>query len=358
MLDSVTPSPPGVTIEVVTSVADQVLASNTTPTELTVLAETGEPFLRIGPEGVLANLESPTWYRSNEPSGAGALPAGVGTAGAAPRWAKVSSQPSWGWFDHRLHPQPLDKPPLSPDGRTVNLGQWTIPRVYGSTVLKVSGHREYRPLRGGFRARLESAAPPFPGVSLAVLAGRVPGLFLSVAGDRTVEVLGQRGEPFARVGPSGAEVNLASPTWSLTADATGRAQSGATDLVDASAPPRWQRVSESPALSWLEPRALYPRDQPPDSVTGRSNPTDLVHWGVPMISGDRTVEVAGVTTWVPAPHPPAAGRVGGSATLGRPAHRRAPLAGFGPAALAVAVLAVAAVAWFIRRPGGAPRVGP
>ena len=40
-----------------------------------MLAEHGEPFLRIGPDGVEANLASPSWYLTNQPFGAGQLPA-------------------------------------------------------------------------------------------------------------------------------------------------------------------------------------------------------------------------------------------------------------------------------------------
>lgn len=61
VLDRIEPEVPGVTIQGVASVSAELVAENTTPTELVALAETGEPFLRIGPEGVLSNVASPTW---------------------------------------------------------------------------------------------------------------------------------------------------------------------------------------------------------------------------------------------------------------------------------------------------------
>ena len=59
VLDSVEPPlPDGVTVQVVRSVADQVVAANTTATPLEVLDEAGEPFLRIGPAGVEGDVAS------------------------------------------------------------------------------------------------------------------------------------------------------------------------------------------------------------------------------------------------------------------------------------------------------------
>jgi len=60
VLDGVSPAAPGVTVQVARSVADQLVVQNTTANDLEVLASTGEPFLRIGPHGVDANLNSPS----------------------------------------------------------------------------------------------------------------------------------------------------------------------------------------------------------------------------------------------------------------------------------------------------------
>lgn len=56
------------------SVDYQLSVENPTSGELTLLAQTGEPFLRIGPEGVFGNLNSPTWYDANAPEGLPRLP--------------------------------------------------------------------------------------------------------------------------------------------------------------------------------------------------------------------------------------------------------------------------------------------
>src|SRR5581483_3341602 len=70
VLDRVVPPlPAGVTVQVAVSVSDQLVVANPTPTDLVVLGDDGEPFLRIGAQGTFANLRSPTWYRDNDPTG-------------------------------------------------------------------------------------------------------------------------------------------------------------------------------------------------------------------------------------------------------------------------------------------------
>jgi hypothetical protein len=49
ILESMSPVVPGITVEVVYSANYQFLVSNTTTQAVTFLADTGEPFLRIGP---------------------------------------------------------------------------------------------------------------------------------------------------------------------------------------------------------------------------------------------------------------------------------------------------------------------
>lgn len=66
--------PSGVSVQVVISAADQLVAANPTDEVLEIPGADGEPFLRIGPDGVLANFRSPTWHRTLNPDQGGALP--------------------------------------------------------------------------------------------------------------------------------------------------------------------------------------------------------------------------------------------------------------------------------------------
>lgn len=293
-IDAVEPALPGVTIEVRAGVADQLLVVNTTPTPLTVIATGGEPFLRIGPTTVEANTASPDWYLSNSPLGAARVPA-TATPDAKPVWRVVSRGSSWGWFDHRMHETPR---PLTAEMRrtrtTVRLGDWTIPLRYGATVASVQGHVEYRPLLGAFRSTA-NAAPP--GVTLDVLDGRVPGLFLRWTGTGTLVVHGIAGEPFARITPQGAEVNAASLTWQD--DQRLRGAPPPQTPADPKATPRWHVLNGAPQLTWLDRRLAYAPGFPPDDVARDPHPTTLVEWDIAAEVDGTPAHLTGTTVWQP-----------------------------------------------------------
>lgn len=284
------PLPAGVTVQTVISVTDQLIVENTTSTDLFVLGEAGEPFLRIGPQGTFANVKSPTWYLSNDPTGA-AIPPASADAAAAPLFARVSKDPTWGWFDHRLHRTVLASAPAvaSPD-RPVRLEDWTVPMRYGELAVSIKGHREYAFPGGSFVASVGRSPE---GVRAAALpGGTVPALALSRVGPSTITVLGEGGEPMARVSDAGLEVNEASPTWVFTAEAKGGASPDGP--VGAAEAPRWRTLPGAPQLVWLERRAQ-------GAAAGRER-----RWSVPVLVGDRRDAIEGVTRWVAAPRLPAA----------------------------------------------------
>ncbi len=68
----------------------------------------GEPYLRIGPDGVQRNRHSAATYLNSERFGDVALPPAV-DPDAPPDWVHVDDEPRWVWHDHRTHwmaPQP------------------------------------------------------------------------------------------------------------------------------------------------------------------------------------------------------------------------------------------------------------
>src|SRR5205085_665952 len=84
--------------------------------ELVVIGDLGEPFLRVGPHGVSANVNSPTWYASGNPDGIAMNMPKSAKRGARPHWIKQSQRPTWAWFDRRVQP-PGSVPPQARDGR-------------------------------------------------------------------------------------------------------------------------------------------------------------------------------------------------------------------------------------------------
>ena len=273
VLDRITPElPDGVTIQVAESAATQLVAENTTDTPLVVLGAGDRPFLRISRAGVEADLTSPDFVRSNNPDGAaGATPT---SAEAAPfRW--ISTEPSWGWFDHRLHGEAA----LTPEPGVVD--RWTVPMLYGDQRVAVSGHRAFRRPAGQWVPEVSD----YPdGINVSVAAGRVPALLLTLNDDMAVVVEGEDGEPMIRMTSGRVEVNDASPTWSLT----GRGTDGFTFAVDATGE-AWRLASLGRSLTWLEPRATPP-----------PRGTAPVRWRIPVAIDGEPAQIVGETRFVPA----------------------------------------------------------
>jgi hypothetical protein len=300
VLDSVEPEIPGVTIQVAASVSAEVVAENTTPTDLTVIAETGEPFLRIGPGGVFANQASPSWYLSNSPFGEAAVPAEA-TPDATPRWTLVSVEPSWSWFDHRLHPRPRGRPRRVPsDRKPLRLATWTVPFDYGGTPVVAEGRVVYAPARGAITARLRGSARPLDDVVVQLSPGRVPALLVANTGSEPVIVRGPQGEPFLRIGPGGTEVNRHSSLWIDNARARDQDVTASAAVADPLAEPDWMVLSDAPTISWLEFRGNYAPGNPPPRVVRSGERAVLHRWSVPIEQGDRTARIRGETFWRPA----------------------------------------------------------
>lgn len=289
VLDAVSPPVPGVTIQVRISAADQVVVDNPTPALLEVFGRSGEPFLRIGPDGTAGNARSPSFTDSLNPEGA-VLPPDADPA-APPRWVPLSRDHAWGWFDHRLHPAAITRAPGPPSAKVVQLGPWEIPMRYDGHLVSVRGHREFRPPLGSFHAALRVAPK---GVRVDVLPGVVPALFARLDGARQIEIAGPGGEPFARLGPGGADVNEASPAWTLTAQSKGTFRPD--ESLNPAGPPQWRHVDDRPQLVWLESRTAPAVRAPPNpdraQVTRR--------WTIPVtVDGRPSPGLTGTTDWVP-----------------------------------------------------------
>ena len=297
VFDKVVPSVPSIQVNVVFSLAEQLVVLNPTATPLEILGNDGVPFIRVSSAGVDANLASPDWYETRNPGGIVELPPGT-AAGASPRFVKVSSEPSWGWFDHRLHPASTYKIPSGASGH-IRLAAWSIPMRYADQALAAEGHVEFVRLTG----RLVPAFLPFPkelpakDLTMQPSAGRVPSVFAEWKGSQTLTLLDGTDRPFIRLSPKGAEVDEASPTWALTAEANGNAT--ADDMLGNGGTPRWKSVDTEPRITWLEPRAAFPQEEPDPEIVRAAKPAVVADWVVPAKIDDTPIELAGTTTWEP-----------------------------------------------------------
>jgi len=329
LIDEIEPAPEGVRFQVLGNDVARLAATNRTDEDLLIESSQGEPFLRIGPRGTFANVSSPTWYASGNPDGIASAPDGVDLDGP-PRWVKVSDEPEWTWFDHRLHPADLTLPQEAIEAqRTARLQDWTVSATLGDEELEVRGHVEYQPILGAIEPRILSSAQPTPQLQVAILRGRLPGLFLINLGPRPVTVLGSEGEPFARIGPRGVEVNVLSPTHFDDRLARGSVPSMP---ADADASPQWRKVASQPRYAWLDTRAQYTRNRPPRDIAEGGREVVLRRWDIPLEVAGRSIAVRGTTSWVPSGDAVAARR-GGDGGLSAVI----PLGGVGALALAGAL---------------------
>ncbi len=341
VIDQLSPLPPGITIQVAYSVNYEMLVGNRTPQVITFLADSGEPFLRIGPAGVEGNFASPTFYASNAPEGLSQFPPEAKPGpGVTPSWRKISAQPEWGWYDHRLHPTVSYVPPaIVKANQPAVLGTWRIPFRVGDGAGQpgeVKGRFEFRPPTGSYTMVQHSPPNPADGVKIQVVpSATVPAVFVENLGTDPVVVLGRDGEPFARIGPKITEVNLRSPTWAEIEQSLGHDPPAEADPA---AGPQWQAVSDTPRWSWPEFRAAAPKADPPAAVVKAGKAVTVKNWSIPYLIADRRAAVDGVTRGVPIAtlrRQAAGGSSGGGRSLGA------------YAALAAAAAALGAGGWLL-----------
>ena len=156
---------------------DQYLSvTNTSDTEVVVAGYEGEPYLRVGPDGVYENQASEAAYVNEERYGdVGMLPDDVGP-NFEPRWTQVASRPTYAWHDHRIHWMSPTLPPVVTDESrevVIPLGpggsdQWVVPFTVDGTEHEVTGETRYVP-----------PPSPLPWLALALVL-TAPALLLSL----------------------------------------------------------------------------------------------------------------------------------------------------------------------------------
>jgi lysylphosphatidylglycerol synthetase-like protein (DUF2156 family) len=102
ILRSVVPVVPGLDVKVVEA-GSRLEVENRTGQELVVFGYKGEPYLRIGPDGVFENRLSPATYLNRSRKGGTPTEAAEKAKVGDTDWAKISSEPLARWHDHRIH---------------------------------------------------------------------------------------------------------------------------------------------------------------------------------------------------------------------------------------------------------------
>jgi hypothetical protein len=143
---SVTPEVPGLTVRIL-QFGDELELVNGTDTEVVVPGYSDEPYLRIGPDGVWRNANSPATYINLDRYGRTTLPARADPQ-AEPSWQRVSTDPHYVWHDHRTHwmsPNQLPPQVAADPTRGHTVFEWSVPLLHGETAVTVTGLLTWSP---------------------------------------------------------------------------------------------------------------------------------------------------------------------------------------------------------------------
>ncbi len=284
----VVPTIDGVEFKALQVTAPTLVGINRTDSWLVMIDEVGDPFLRIGKGRVETNTASAAAYTSIDPTGQRPVPPGL-TAGAKPKWVLLERTDVWSWFDPRV------------EHRQGQTNEWVVTALYEGETITIRGDFELIEGHGHFVTDVTDT-PSVEGLEVRLLPGPIPAVFVRNETQRELAVPGQDGEPFLRIGPDGVFGNTRSPSYYLGGNQTIRT---VPNSADASAPPRWQRLSEQPFWSWLEYRALLPTSAEHRSNLGAERKA-ILEWTTPMVLGDQELGLGGRVDWIPPRLPSAA----------------------------------------------------
>ena len=148
-VEGITPPVPGVDARVLGR-DDRLRVANATSSTVEIEGYEGEPYVRIGPNGVFVNERSPALFLNVVRYPDQAFVPRSADAGAPPRWHKVSAGTSYVWHDHRIHWTGQKPPPgvqRAPDERQT-IRFWKVPAKVDGKPFSIIGVLLYIPPPG------------------------------------------------------------------------------------------------------------------------------------------------------------------------------------------------------------------
>lgn len=145
-LTALEPHVPGLELRVIEA-GSRLELTNHTGRDVTVKGYTGEPYLRVGPDGVFTNRRSSATYLNATRNGTSKFPPGVDD-NAPPVWDKVSTGQVARWHDHRTHWMGGALPPnirQHPDQRQAAGPPWSVELLQGDAKVVATGTLEWVP---------------------------------------------------------------------------------------------------------------------------------------------------------------------------------------------------------------------
>jgi hypothetical protein len=168
VFDGTSPAKPGVTLEpAATGAMPHVVLRIAGAHTLEVSGPLSEPFVRIDRSGAFVNAATPSAALLNEQAKLPRHP-----PGASPRWRRVSSSRSLGWYEPRAEfPYKAAPALVRKRGRRATVYRWSIPTTYDGAPVELRGHVDWVPA-------------PFDPTSLVLVGAAVVGLVYVLVGGR------------------------------------------------------------------------------------------------------------------------------------------------------------------------------
>jgi hypothetical protein len=138
-VSSVTPAIDGVRVAV-RDLGARLEVRNDTRYDVVVLGYEGEPYLRVGPNGVFENRRSPAVFLNRSATVTATAPKSY-DARAQPEWHRTGSGHVVSWHDHRVHWMGSSLPPAVHDspGHIHVVSNWTVTLQYRGRDVAVQG---------------------------------------------------------------------------------------------------------------------------------------------------------------------------------------------------------------------------
>jgi len=175
--------------------------------------------------------------------------------------------------------------------------------VLGATAQPASAHGGGTDIDpSDYSTTIAGIVPHIPGLSMEVREG---GNWLLLTNDskQVVTVLGYQGEPYLRVGPSGAYENTNSPSLYLNQTHLGTGPVPA--YAHRGAAVVWQRIGGGPTVGWHDHRVHWLDPENPPEVQRDPSVSHVVipDWHIRLLADGRGVIVTGDVRWSPGPAP-------------------------------------------------------
>lgn len=138
-ITAIVPAFPGLQVEVL-EFADRLILHNHTGKAVTVYGYSGEPYVRVQPDGTAEeNVRSPAVYLNTSFYANVTVPASA-SANDPPAWTVVDRTGQFEWHDHRIHwMSPVTPPEVKDPGKRTKIFDWQVPIRVGTQRGAIDG---------------------------------------------------------------------------------------------------------------------------------------------------------------------------------------------------------------------------